>query len=321
MGIVRLALNQVSVDNAMQCRHHMDEDTIADYTAAYKDGQKLPPPVVFNDGKTRWLADGFHRYPSAKKAGLKHMQFDERKGTRRDALLYAVGANATNGLRRTNEDKRRAVMVLLKDVEWQKWPAREIAKRAGVGHAMVNEIRKAIAPEQIHRKPAQAAESTKPAAKVNDTPKKSASIPAKQDDDVVFDPTETPAQQSPITPAPFLGDPQKTPEETTTVLSKAWEAHAPTRDIVSAITGMIKAWEKLGQDLHPFTSEQSVTAHLKNAISEIRTGQPFAFCPYCLGVESPIQCQACRGNGWVTKTIFENAPQEMREITKTLNKD
>jgi len=33
-------------------------------------------------------------------------------------LLYAVGSNATHGLRRSNADKRRAAQMLLEDPEW-----------------------------------------------------------------------------------------------------------------------------------------------------------------------------------------------------------
>ena len=39
------------------------------------------------------------------------------KGTQRDAILWSISANATHGLRRTNEDKRRAVTRLLQDPE------------------------------------------------------------------------------------------------------------------------------------------------------------------------------------------------------------
>jgi hypothetical protein len=46
--------------------------------------------------------------------------------------LYAVGANASHGLKRTNRDKRNAVLVLLKDPEWQGWSDREIARRCVV---------------------------------------------------------------------------------------------------------------------------------------------------------------------------------------------
>ncbi len=40
-----------------------------------------------------------------------------------------------------NEDKRRAVMTLLNDEEWEKWSDREIARRCAVGHAFVSSLR------------------------------------------------------------------------------------------------------------------------------------------------------------------------------------
>jgi len=42
-------------------------------------------------------------------------------GTQRDAILHSVGANATHGLRRSNQDKRKAVVTLLEDNEWCQW--------------------------------------------------------------------------------------------------------------------------------------------------------------------------------------------------------
>src|ERR1700722_14805947 len=68
-----------------------------------------------------------------------------RQGTRRDAVLFSVGANASHGLRRTNDDKRRAVMTLLSDSEWRKWPLRKIARRCGVHHEMVGTARRSLA--------------------------------------------------------------------------------------------------------------------------------------------------------------------------------
>lgn len=65
-----------------------------------------------------------------------------RQGTRRDAILYSVGANATHGLRRTNADKRRAVETLLRDEEWSQWSNREIARQCGVSLNLVNSMRK-----------------------------------------------------------------------------------------------------------------------------------------------------------------------------------
>jgi hypothetical protein len=81
------------------------------------------------------------RHGGAKKAGLVTITADVRQGTRRDAVLFSVGANASHGLRRTNEDKRRAVTVLLTDSEWAVWSNMEIARRCAVGEALVRTLR------------------------------------------------------------------------------------------------------------------------------------------------------------------------------------
>lgn len=51
--------------------------------------------------------------------------------------LGRVGANASHGLRRTNDDKRRAVRTLLNDLEWLAWSDREVARACGVSHTFV----------------------------------------------------------------------------------------------------------------------------------------------------------------------------------------
>lgn len=52
-------------------------------------------------------------------------------------MLFSVGANAAHGLRRTNEDKRRAVTTLLSDPEWSAWSDSKIATIAKVDHKTV----------------------------------------------------------------------------------------------------------------------------------------------------------------------------------------
>jgi hypothetical protein len=74
-------------------------------------------------------------------------------GTRRDAVLFAVRANQAHGLRRTNDDKRRAVMTLLNDEEWGKWSNREIARRCAVHPSLVDGMRGASLPVSGSEKP------------------------------------------------------------------------------------------------------------------------------------------------------------------------
>jgi len=68
-----------------------------------------------------------------------------REGGRRYAILFAVGANAAHGLKRSNRDKRTAVL-LLKDPEWSGWSDREIARRCTVSDRFVNGVRAALTP-------------------------------------------------------------------------------------------------------------------------------------------------------------------------------
>ncbi|MBX3583582.1 MAG: hypothetical protein KF810_16980 [Rhizobiaceae bacterium] len=134
-------LNLIRVDGGTQSRAMLQNSVIEEYASAIAAGVEFPPVVLFYDGTDHWLADGFHRVRAFAVAGIDLIPADIRQGTRRDAILYSVGANETHGLRRTNDDKRRAVLVLLNDEEWAKWSDREIARKCNVGHPLVASLR------------------------------------------------------------------------------------------------------------------------------------------------------------------------------------
>lgn len=136
-----LRLDQIRTDGGTQSRVQLDWIATSEYAAAMQEGAQFPPVVVFHDGQAYWLADGFHRIRAAEKAGLTEFPADIRQGTRRDAVLYSVGANANHGVRRTNADKRAAVLLLLNDDEWSQWSDREIARRCGVSQPFVSKLR------------------------------------------------------------------------------------------------------------------------------------------------------------------------------------
>lgn len=140
MTIAPVKLDTLILDSAAQPRIDIDWVLASEYAEAMRDGAKFPPIIVFCNGKN-WLADGFHRVSAAKQAGLSELAADIRQGTRRDAILYSVGANAENGKRRTNGDKHRAVKTLLQDEEWQTWSNEKIAKTCRVNPHMVAEIK------------------------------------------------------------------------------------------------------------------------------------------------------------------------------------
>lgn len=140
-GVVILARASIRRDGGTQPRAALNEQTIADYAEALDRGEPFPPATVFYDGSDYWLADGFHRDGAHDRLGWEEMSCDVRAGTRRDAVLYACGANEAHGLRRSNEDKRRAVLILLGDPEWAHWSDSEIARRCRVSHPFVAKLR------------------------------------------------------------------------------------------------------------------------------------------------------------------------------------
>jgi uncharacterized ParB-like nuclease family protein len=118
--------------------------TVAAYAEDMAAGATFPPITVYRDGAEYHLADGFHRVEAARQVGHDAILAEVRQGTSRDAILAACAANATHGLRRTNEDKRRAITAMLKDPEWSKWSDRAIAKACAVDHKSVAKVRREL---------------------------------------------------------------------------------------------------------------------------------------------------------------------------------
>lgn len=137
--IASICFDQIRLDGGTQCRATLDSEHIATIAEAWSVGAEIPPIVVFHDGTNYWLADGFHRYHAAQKNGAVEIACDVRSGTRADAVRYALGANATHGLRRTNADKRRAVEIALR--EFPKLSSAEIGRVCAVSDMTVKRVR------------------------------------------------------------------------------------------------------------------------------------------------------------------------------------
>ena len=137
----RIALGLLRQESDIQPRAQLNLFIIDEYAQAMRDGASFPPVIVFHDGAVYWLADGFHRVNAARQLGLVDIEADIKEGSRRDAVLYSVSANTMHGIRRTNEDKRRAVMTLLQDNEWGRWSDSEIARQCSVSHTLVQNLR------------------------------------------------------------------------------------------------------------------------------------------------------------------------------------
>lgn len=144
MDRVSIHLTSIILDEAAQPRLELDDEYIEELANDLTAGSKFPPVVVFRYGEEYHLADGFHRYLAHQKAGFDMIFAEIHRGDRREAIMHAVGANATHGKRRSNADKRKAVETILKDGVWGAWTDRFIAGKCRVSQPFVSAIRKEL---------------------------------------------------------------------------------------------------------------------------------------------------------------------------------
>lgn len=141
-----LALERIDIHGGTQIRVETNNDAIASYADEMESGVKFPPITVFFDGSKYWLADGFHRYLAARRIDAESILSDIREGGRVDALRFALGANATNGLYRSNADKNNAVEIALE--EWPDLSNSLLAELCKVSTDLVRRCRTAMTAAQ-----------------------------------------------------------------------------------------------------------------------------------------------------------------------------
>jgi len=138
---MQLEIADIRQDGGTQPRAMLHAALADEYAEAMREGAQFPPVVVFYDGTSYWLADGFHRVFAAGVAGLTTIEADVRQGTQADAQWYSYSANKAHGKRRSDEDKRRAVEAALAHPKAATMSEREIAAHVGVSHMTVNRMR------------------------------------------------------------------------------------------------------------------------------------------------------------------------------------
>ena len=139
-----IKIKDIVIDAGTQQREKINDEIVAEYSEAMKCGAQFPAVTVFFNGAEYYLVDGFHRYWAHKSADIENIEADVHEGTKRDARLFSAGVNNTHGIRLTNQDKRKAVLVLIEDEEWSEWSDNKIAKHCKVTQPFVSKIRKEV---------------------------------------------------------------------------------------------------------------------------------------------------------------------------------
>jgi hypothetical protein len=132
------------LDERLQSRTEINEETVSDYAEAILEGAEFPPVLVYFDGINYYLTDGYHRLFAHKRAEKVSILCKVVQGTLRDAVFHSTGVNTDHGMRRTYADKRKAVMTLLDDFEWEGMSNSQIAKHCRVSPTFVSDLRKGV---------------------------------------------------------------------------------------------------------------------------------------------------------------------------------
>ncbi|MFP4225036.1 MAG: ParB N-terminal domain-containing protein [Phycisphaeraceae bacterium] len=288
--LTKLKVNEIRIDGGTQPRAEIDESYIGELVEAITEHDARFPPVdVYADGKTYWLADGFHRLHAHRKVGTEKISAKIFRGSRRDAILHSVGANATHGLRRSNVDKREAVRTLLEDEEWGKWSDREIARRCGVDHKTVGRLRDELTGE-IPQSTARIYSTRHGTQATMNTERIGKKVAAGPTPGKAGDGDEGQGGEPPVLAL--------AKEQTEGLTDLQQDIQSVRRQVESYRDEPVGGWLKL----------QRIDIDLKNVWTALKFAMPHAVCPYCQGEK----CDNCRQTGWMPKDVFERVPAELR---------
>jgi ParB-like chromosome segregation protein Spo0J len=143
-----LPIAKLRLDGGTQPRAALNLGAVEDYSKAMSTGAKFPPLTVYYDGEQYWLADGFHRVKAACAAGLDVVECEVRQGTIEEAQWHSFSANKANGLRRTTDDKQRAVKAALLHANGTSLSDCQIARHVGVDQKTVSNWRRQLQASQ-----------------------------------------------------------------------------------------------------------------------------------------------------------------------------
>jgi hypothetical protein len=301
-----LTLDKVRIDGGTQARASINAECVAEYAERIKAGDTFPDPVAFFDGAEHWLAEGFHRYHALRRLERKKADFDIRKGTLRDAILFAAAANSSHGLRRTSADKRKAVKMLLADPEWAGKSNRWIAEACCVSDMLVADVRDSTASscsssgQDAH----DSAKSTAAPKREGKDGKSRTVEPAKPKEEKTSDETgKAQAVATKPTPAAEPDPPAETPE------AKLAELQRPYREAVNAINEIRRTFSKLIEDPKTGAHLGPPWNRIKKALDDAKTplaqAAPAAWCPKCGGKG----CAKCQQTGWLPKSVWDGLPE------------
>ena len=319
--------NTVVIVPECQSRVGMDAAIIEEYADAYADGAPMPPVDLYRDEDGQlYCGDGHYRIMGARQAGVdvRAIVYD---GGMRAAQWRACAANAEHGVRRTAEDKRRAVaMAIALEPEMSD---NELARHCRVSAHFVASVRvsdcanaqsdtqpedtaKRVGGDGVKRPAtADAAESQRekikdylaehPTASCRETAAAVGCSPTTVGTVIAAPQEDAPGgHEAPAGPVDGLGQPIAGP------LLEAWNERERSAAVIRQLCEARTDWRKLMDEdcrllanAHPQRADADMTALIVN----LRDREAWAMCQNCYG-RLP-DCAVCGTSGFVSKRYWE----------------
>lgn len=312
MPIRSLQIVTITRDSTMQPREQINQNAVHEYAEAFRGGAKPDPIGVVTDGDTYWVWDGFHRIAAFEELGRALIDCNVTEGTRLDAIRLSLGANAHHGQRRTNEDKRRAVLRALSVPEWAEKSAREIAEWCGVSQPFVSSVKDHATDNGYQFSDTVTGKDGKKRKGKN--PRKGKANGSSAIKSEPQDGTATPEVEA----APQDGEGEATPgrQEADPVrhdlvsnvlpgsLYVTFDAVSTYNDLDSRLDGVIRLVTSLSEQVGGEwlkSPSKSILQRLREARQDIKYAMPYALCPSCKG----MGCKHCVNRGYVGKDLHE----------------
>lgn len=305
-----VAIEKIRMDGTLQARASMRTEVIEEYAESYRAGVAMPPPVVFHDGRVYWLADGWHRIEAIRIVGSTTVVCEIKYGGKADAIKFACSANQHHGLRRSNEDKQRAIKLAHDHPELKSLSTRELAAYLGVSHQSIKNFR---TPAKSGDAPGEAVKVLQPdlqpqaATAVASDPKPPESRSVDTHTESPVKPVEPQKPHGIEVDGKLIEVPEAVAKEAAEVTALVDEARAILKQL-EQVTDKIAAVNldclrgRVTFLPHGQGRRLSSIVGIKIDLKKIRPHGP---CPVCVGVKSK-NCDCCFGSGWVPKDMWES---------------
>ena len=320
MSMLKIKIEDLNTRD-LQTRAALNEDTVSDYAEAMERGERFPAVTVFTDGAEYYLADGFHRVEALRRIGKKSVMAELQDGDYKAALLYALKANSTHGLRRTNADKRHALEMA--------WNAREhlfggepsnalLADTCGVTRQWVIKWLQEQGVNRLHpdtpTAPTMPTRPVRPITAENDNAQaENAQISAPQmpvrrvgRDGKTY--TVQPMPTRPVKPAHVVPT-DRYGTEIPVGMNGAFD-DGQLSEIASLISrARVALRNGIDAGVPSFAAvRQEALVMLNNAYSFVTAAKAHCVCRMCQG----NGCKACHERGWQTAEEYERNPREFK---------